>query len=302
MSRQALIDADILSYELAFSSQKMVDGELEISSWEFTQELLERRIDLILDETFSDQPPKLYLTNSTWLNTMLNRRDRLWTPEREYVPNFRIAAAEGGEEKTYKGGRKVEKPFHYYNLLAYMLSSYDCVVSRDGLEADDLMCIEQISRLDEADTIICSRDKDLRQCHGWYYSWEVGKQASIGPLFIEGVGDLTPKWKATKTGKSIDKMLGTGPKFFYYQMLVGDAVDNIAGLYGYGPAFAYNLLRGCSTERECYEAVAECYKKEHGDSWKDKITTQAHLLWLIKKVDDNGNPIWWQPPRRVESI
>lgn len=160
------------------------------------------------------------------------------------------------------------------------------------------MCIEQTSRLDKLDTIICSRDKDLRQCHGWTYSWEMGKQPSFGPYLVEGVGELFPKYKKTAKGQTLDKVIGVGPKFFYYQMVVGDGVDNIAGLYGYGPVFALNLLKDATSERECYELVADLYKKEHKENWKEKITTQASLLFLIKEMKNGKEPIRWKPPAK----
>lgn len=292
---KALIDGDILCYEIGFSAQKKnpETGEIEISSWDFVEELLQRKIDIICDEARADSY-QLFLTNTEWLNERMNRANRFWDDPKPFIPNFRIAAALDGQEKAYKGQRVAAKPFHYQNLLAHLQGVYGAVVSREGLEADDLMCIEQMQALKEGrDTIICSRDKDLRQCLGWCYSWEMGKQPSFGPHFVEGVGFLEPKYK----GKTLDKVIGVGPKFFYYQMVVGDGVDNIAGLYGYGPAYGYRLLKDAASERECYELVAELYKKEHQENWKEKMTTQASLLFLIKEMK-NGKPIGWRPPAK----
>ena len=161
-------------YEIGFSSEQKVDGEVVPNSWEFAQELLEKRINLILSEVEATEPPLLFLTNTKRINKLLNKqRKRENDTPKDYVENFRVAAA---KEKEYKGGRKTDKPFHFYNLLSYILSNYPTHINEDGLEADDAMCIFQYSRWKQGlkDTIICSRDKDVRQCPGWHYSWEVG--------------------------------------------------------------------------------------------------------------------------------
>lgn len=294
-----LIDADILLYEVGFSSEKKDAGVIEPASWDFAQELLDNRIKLICDEVGATQAPTLFLTNTKRINKTLNkRREMNDEPAKEYVENFRVEVA---KEKDYKGGRKATKPFHFYNLLHYMLASYDVHVNEGGLEADDAMCIQQYGRqkLGHNDTIICSRDKDLRQCTGWHYSWEVGNQASIGPIFVDALGWLDWKNKGEVDAKGRAKpakIFGVGNKFFYYQLLVGDTVDNIGGVKGRGPVFAYNLLHAAVSERQCYELVAEKYLQNWGDEWKVKFREQADLLWMVREVDQNGEKIKWRPP------
>lgn len=289
-----LIDADVLLYEIGFSSEKSekFNGETIVSpsSWEFCQELFDKKIDLICDETKAKEKPRLYLTNTKKLNQNLNRRRSfVGEPPKEFIDNFRYKVA---EEREYKAGRKLEKPFHFDNLVNYILSSYDACVNENGLEADDQMCIDQFSRYKEGqyDTIICSRDKDLRQCPGNHYSWECGKQASVGPLFVDELGMLEEKGK--------NKVFGTGYKFFCYQMLVGDNVDNIGGIQGRGPKFAFNLLKDADSIRGSYELVAEVYVKTYGDKWKHHFKEQANLLWMIREVDERGEKVLWKPPER----
>jgi len=292
---KVLLDSDIICYEIGFSSQKLnEEGELEVASWDFAQDLLEKKIKLINEEAEATEPPLLFLTGSHYLNKVLNKqREREEQPKKEYVENFRVLAA---KEKVYKGTRKADKPYHFKNLLNYMLANYECVVSETGLEADDEMCIYQYSRWKQGlkDTIICSRDKDLRQCPGWHYSWEMGKQAAVGPIEVDELGSLTllnPK-----------KVFGVGDKFFYYQMIIGDAVDNIGGLKGKGPVFGYNLLKEAVTSRECYELVAEKYVQAHGDDWKEKMKEQAKLLYMIRELDAEGGPVHWTPPEKVKEV
>lgn len=301
MKRTALIDSDILLYEVGFSSQSTELDEQGLpiitpASWEFVEDLFQKKIDIILHEAEADDYI-LYLTNTPRISKMLNKK-RVWQGEKkkEYVDNFRNEVA---KEKVYKGTRKADKPVHFYNLLAHILGTYPYHVAEDGIEADDAMVLEQYSRLDKLDTIICSRDKDLRMCPGWYYAWEVGFQPSVGPLLIDPLGYLTNVNEGKKDGKGTArpvKVFGVGAKFFYYQLIVGDTIDNIGGIKGKGPAFALKLLADAETERQCYELVAEVYVKTWGDEWKEKITEQAQLLWMVREVNEDGSHKMWRPP------
>jgi 5'-3' exonuclease len=227
---------------------------------------------------------------------LLNReRKRGEKPKVDYTPNFREAVA---KEKEYKGGRKSDKPLHFYNLLTHMLSAYETRVHEGGLEADDYICVTQYKSWQDRDTIICSRDKDLRQCPGLHYSWEVGSQASIGPMFVEPLGTLELIQKLDAKGKKKPpKLFGTGHKFFYSQLLIGDSVDNIGGVKGRGPVFAYDLLKDATTEREMYELVAEKYVQAWGDQWKEKMKEQVNLLWMVRELNEDGSPVFWKPPK-----
>lgn len=281
----------------------MIDGELVPSSWEFVEELVNNKLKLICDEVNATEEPTLYLTNTHKINKTLNKkREFVGEPQKPFVDNFRKEVA---KEKEYKGTRKQDKPYHYKNLTQYFLSSFDTVVNEDGLEADDVMCILQQKYLDEGkpdETVICSRDKDLWQCPGWHYSWEVGKQAAKGPLFVTELGWLTHLNEGEKDAKGKarpPKIFGCGDLFFYYQLLVGDTIDNIGGIKGRGPDFAYKLLKDCTSTRQAYEFVAEVYVKTWGDSWKEKFREQADLLYMIRRLDENGEKIKWKPPSKA---
>jgi len=300
-----LIDCDVLLYEIGFSSEKIEtdeNGEKVVvpSTWDFCQDLFDKKIALICDEVQATGPPLLFITNTHKVNKTLNKqRERQGEEPKEYVENFRIEAA---KEKEYKGGRKTTKPFHFTNLLHYVLASYDVHVNETGLEADDAMVIMQYSayKNGELNTIICSRDKDVRQCPGWHYSWECGGQASIGPIMVDELGELihrNPGEKDSKGRAKPAKIFGTGAKFLYYQMLVGDAVDNIGGMKGRGPVFAYTLLKDAESVRQAYELTAEVYVKAWGDDWKPKFREQVDLLYMIKEVDGQGEKIKWRPPK-----
>lgn len=264
------------------------------------EDLLDRKIEVILDETDSTDY-RLYITANEWLNTALNRRDRFFKEPQPYVPNFRIAVAESLRGRGYKENRVAAKPLHYQNLMIYMANHPKAVVSREGLEADDLMAMEQWSRRDQGDTIICSRDKDLKQVPGWTYTWEMAKQPGFGPYLVDDLGWLKKEVKRDKDGKVKEtKVTGVGNKFLYYQMIAGDAVDNISGLKRKGPVASYDTLHDATTVRECYERTAKLFRNEFEGDWKTAMSKVASLVYLIREKDKAGKFRGWRPPPEDE--
>lgn len=246
------------------------------------------------------EPPLLFLTNTAYINKLINRkRGGEGKEPHDFVPVFRHTIA---KEKPYKFGRAEAKPFHYKNLISHILFEYPFYVNTHGLEADDAMCCFQIHAT-PLSTIICSRDKDLRQCPGRHYSWECGKQRSIGPYIVDGVGHLEIKNqkerdKAKKEGSPLPPptAFGYGPKWLYYQMIAGDTVDNIGGLKKKGVMAAYLVLNKCNTEYECYKAVRDMYEKT-GEGWKQRLREVADLVYMIRDFDfETKEYKRWSPP------
>lgn len=285
---QPLIDLDVIRYEIGFCGEyDEVDEETgekvhHIREFDFVQQLLEDRIRGICLDVEATMPPIGFLTGSSLSTRIINRANSFSEqPPMVLVQPFRERIA---TVKPYKGTRKGEKPFHFDNITAYLLSEYNCKVS-NGLEADDLMCIEQYSRRDRSDTIICTRDKDLRMCPGWQFGWECGKQPSYGPVFVDNKGSLR---------LSNGELKGTGLKFFFAQMLIGDTVDNIPGCPKIGPVKAFNILEGCTTKREHELAIIEAYKKAYPDNWQDMIEEQSKLLWMVRELNEDGTPVHYE--------
>jgi 5'-3' exonuclease len=256
---QPLLDLDILLYEVGFCAEGEEDGPL---SFDRAAELFDNKVKDICAAVYATEDPILFLTGKN---------------------NFREEVA---TLKKYKGNRKDAKPFHYQNLKEYAKASYN-VQFVDGLEADDLMCIEQTNRLKLLDTIICSRDKDLRQCQGFHYGWECGLQPEYGPKRVKGFGEIKLI--------SPSKLTGTGNLFFYAQCLMGDPVDNIPGLPKCGPVKAYKTLKECKTDEEAYEKVLELYNKHYEEEGKERLEEQAKLLWMVREMEDD-KPVMWRAP------
>lgn len=280
---QPLIDGDILAYEIGSIAQftDQETGEEIPRPWDWVTDTVDNRINDICNAVGASQRPIIYLTGDPTLHKM-KRRVRPSLPD--YEPNFRIGVA---RSRQYKEGRKQEKPLHYNNIRAYLIGVYDAYVAI-GCEADDEMSIEQTRRPDE--TIICTRDKDLRQVPGWHYGWESGKQGEFTPTFYDRLGAIE-----LDRSKSSPKIVGGGFKFFCSQLFTGDTVDTVPGLRGYGPVKVHSLINSCNTTKELLDIVRQEYGKVHGDSWKDVLREQCDLLWMIRERNPDGSLKFFNP-------
>lgn len=283
---QPLLDSDILFHEIGASGQFIDEdtGELVIRDFEFVADLFDQRIKEICAEVWATEPPILYITNNRRLHKKVNKSlKKEGKEEIEYQPNFRDNVA---KKKEYKGNRPPNKPFHYDNLVAYALGKYECKVAV-GMEADDLLCADQWKRVKEGhlDTIICSRDKDLRITPGMHFGWPCGKQPQYGPKRVTEVGELE-----LKGGK---KLVGNGLKFFYSQVLTGDTTDNYPGLPNCGPVNAFKAVDPCETEEEMFKAVASLYEEKYGEEWREEMKEQCQLAWMVRELDEEGQPVMY---------
>ena len=290
---QPLIDADVLRYELPFGGEYKEEGEIVVREWEFVEELLERKLHILHHQIRTDKVPIYYFTADRRTIPIYNR----WAKNNgkepiELKPNFRDAIA---TVKPYKALRKNEKPAHYENFTSHIMYNYEFKLG-NGVEADDLMAMDQTE-----DTIICSRDKDLRQVEGWHYSWECGRQNEIGPIYFDEWGFIEEKRKESKSRVYADgspkfdvSCFGGGEKFFLYQLLTGDLVDNIPGCPKVGHRKAFDLLEPHSRRDLAYEDVRDCYELVYDEDWLERLEEQARLLWLIRHEGE----VWEHPYER----
>ena len=247
--------------------------------FEFVTKLLHDLVNDICESVMADEPPVLYLTAGEGMIEKLNRRNRFLKEEPlVYKPNFREAIA---VTKPYKGSRSGKRPFYYDALTMYMIENFDVRIS-NGIEADDLMSIDQMKDLDNS--VICSRDKDLRVTKGWHYGWACGKQPEFPMEYVEDLGWI----KCNDAKKKLD---GVGMKFFYSQMITGDTVDNIPGIAGKGYKAAYKALCDAETVDECKSIVVGMYKDKYADKAREYFTEQAQLLWMLRRYDSEDDLI-----------
>lgn len=266
---RCLLDGDIILYEVGFKGQFKDEetGEIIPRDFDTTAGYLDEMIRQIEAECWATEPSTIFLTGKG------NFRDEIATV------------------KGYKEHRpKDRKPFHYNNLKAYMKANYD-VRWQDGLEADDLLAIEQ-KKAEPLTTIICTRDKDLRMVEGMHFGWASGNQPQYGPRRVEKLGELELI--------NQKKIVGNGLKFFYSQLITGDSTDNIPGLPRGGPTLAFKTLGDTTTEGEMFNAVRELYRKRYEDEGDERMLEQAQLLWMVDELDEEGKPVMWRFPRDDE--
>jgi 5'-3' exonuclease len=158
--------------------------------------------------------------------------------------------------KEYKGNRTAEKPEHLDDIRAHLLSSHPSDLSK-GEEADDRIAIEATARGNTA--IICSIDKDFDQVPGWHYN------------FVKRI-----RYYVTQKEAILN---------FYCQILVGDRIDNIEGVYGIGPKKALKALAELDTEAKMYAKCVELLGSP------ERALENARLLWLRRTPNQ-----LWQPP------
>lgn len=276
---KALLDFDVLAYEVGFGSQfKTEDGEVVARDLEDAILLLEHKINLIEEAVGSTEPSVLYLTGDERIRRHENRtRKRNGDPLLPYKENFRIGMA---KTVPYKD-RPSTKPIHFHNLRSHALNNYQTKVAW-GMEADDMLgvdCLKDPDRL-----VVCTRDKDLHMLPCTVYGWEVHNQPEYGPVRHTEPGTLDKKGKST------------GWFQFYSQLITGDSVDTIPGLPRCGPAKAFSVLEGCETEQEMYDRVKSLYQEKVGEGWQEYMQEQANLLYMVRELNEDGSPVLYLPP------
>lgn len=158
------------------------------------------------------------------------------------VGNYRYDITE-----TYKANRTSERPIFLEPARNYMSFMYGATTV-DGEEADDAIGI-RATEIGHGKVVVASIDKDMLQIPS--HNYNPGKNVWFY---------VTP-W--------------VGIKNFYTQLLVGDTVDNVVGIWKVGPVKAGKLLADCSTEQELFDACLEAYG---GDT--DRMMMNGQLLWL----------------------
>lgn len=171
-------------------------------------------------------------------------------------------------------------------------------------EADDGMATMQTGNL--KNSVIASKDKDLRMVTGWHMDWDTGE--------LHDAGDYEKL--ILNRSKSSPKLVGYGQAFFYAQLLMGDQADNISGLPAVmpdvheeilgkpikkakkcGAVLAHDLLKTCVSRYHAMQMIVKLYKA-YGEQvgfthWKtgekvdytDALRSEAQLLWMREAPD-----------------
>ena len=173
--------------------------------------------------------------------------------------NFRKNLKQGFTK--YKGKRK-EKPSNYNFIRDYVVKKYD-TVTVPLYEADDTACIEGTKYLkDNQLFMVATVDKDWKMIGGLFYNMQYKSLTAIS------------------THDAIE--------MFHKQLITGDSVDNIPGLFGLGIKKAEKIVKG-KTLKGQFEAIIKTYKKMHPDDYIERLNIMGTLLYLVKDYDD---PKW----------
>jgi len=191
--------------------------------------------------------------------------------------NFRngIAVTAG-----YKENRDpTKKPVHAAAIKAMLRRCYNTLTSENE-EADDVMAYRHYAlyRMDTDSSVLATIDKDLNMIPGWHLNF--GQTDAEGRYNMYEVHPTEAR------------------RFFWKQMLTGDATDNIKGVRGIGPVTADKILAAAPTETELELMVWAYYHDAFGTSAAARLLENGRLLWIRRYPDE-----WWQiPPTLQEKI
>lgn len=228
--------------------------------------------------------------------------------------NFRddVATLRRYKENRYdKDGNRIKaQPSWLQECRKYLVDNWGGVIV-ENMEADDMLSI----RCNQAykgfkKVFISTLDKDLGINTCWYHEQTSGKITQItqpGSIIINEKG----------------KLKGTGIKFFYAQMLMGDEADCIVGLPqvtqdmkerfniprlgGCGHKAAWCVLKDIESPAMMETLVYRCYvsfwtkygyhhwrtdKAYHPslDTANKQFLEQGRLLWMRQRVDEMWYP------------
>lgn len=258
------IDADSIAYRAAAAAEKRIwlvfaEGDEFLASFPYKKEAVEWA------EMAGIDSPKFKLVKEPEpvQNALHNVREIVkGIVDKTHPTNYNLILSgetnyrdEVATIKPYKGNREnLERPYHLQACRKFMVDNYWAEVV-EGYEADDEVSMRQMGE----DTCIVTIDKDLDTVPGWHYNWVEGKK-----YFIEE----DEAWYN-----------------FYYQMLVGDSVDNIAGCPGIGKAIAPKILEGLTPE-EMKCAVGLWYAIKY-DNPEAAFEENARLLWMSRNTPND---------------
>lgn len=138
----------------------------------------------------------------------------------------------------YKANRKGNRLTKWVKLVRREVLAMNFAAVNPQWEADDLIKDRAVEIGDDG-YIICSIDKDLHQIHGIHFDYyrPTAKDENGKPL-LDHNGD-----KVKNPCRGLSYITETeASRFFWKQMLTGDATDNIKGLKGVGPKRAEKFI------------------------------------------------------------
>jgi hypothetical protein len=209
--------------------------------------------------------------------------------------------------KAYQGKRDHGRRPKNWQFMRQLIEQDPRTVITDTLEADDLFHINSVSHGDEHVAIL-TQDKDMRMVPGWHLNWDSNALVRVKP----------DTWAFEVDGKVF------GRKWFWLQMLHGDAADNVPGLPKAtigekqklcGEVTAQKLLADVHSDEQALVVVGGQYAAFYTD-WRTHLLEQACLLWMRRSdrlfdcvlpggplacLQESGDTGWIDAQRSVRS-
>lgn len=253
----ALFDGDILTHRVGYGCQHKVTAD----EAEFDSTLVEGELSVLPIEVAIARIDELITNICACIKaseyTVYLSDDKI---------NFRKQLY-----SDYKANRKdVVRPVHLAALREHLITTHHAVVGI-AEEADDLLGIKQRDCFDvDQPSIIVTIDKDLLQVPGLHYNFVRGEYNDVDEA--------------------------GGQYYFYKQILMGDATDNIPGCRGIGDKKSDKILSPyIGNELELYRAVFECYKEQNNKLSSDEveklILKSGQLVCIRQRVGE----VWELP-------
>jgi len=276
--REVLIDADVVAYYSAFGLDETGFGAVATKC--------DIRMQQIIDETSAGKH-RAFLTGDK------NFRNRVATLQRYK-----------GNRYDENGVRTKPQPEWLPEARQYLVDNWGAVICDDE-EADDALSYtqaENIKLYGTENSVISTVDKDLLINPGLHHSMSSGYMQEVqeeGTLFLDSKGTVR----------------GTGMRFFFAQMLMGDSADWIPGLPkitpaikeniptennlrngGCGPKAALNILADCETIQDMHDKVYACYLLYWGEHsykhWRTGEEFPAGVETANKQFIEQGRLLW----------
>jgi hypothetical protein len=165
----------------------------------------------------------------------------------------------------YKGNRRdLPKPQYAEKIIEYFMDFYDTVIN-DNLEADDLIGMQS------ENNCTASTDKDLDMIAGEHYNFSTGELYYVDPF--------------------------SANRWFFVQLLAGDATDNIQGVPKIGMKTAERIVDdileyGADDE---WDELREEVRNQYEDNYEDgdaALKEHAELVYILRPGDTPETKGW----------
>lgn len=300
MSKVAIIDSDCLVYIVGFASERPVHYFKDKSGKSFRAKpgmskkgVIQSKgeVEFIKKEVDADEQSlarhKMRLVVKRILDRCETADYRMYLTASNDDTQFRKHLA---KTLVYKDNRKnMVRPVHYSYLRELLVDEYGAKIV-NYYEADDVVAMEHTKH--GTDSILCTIDKDLKQVPGLYYDIRQDHFTNVSQM----VGDLQ----------------------LCKQWIMGDMVDNIPGIPGYGEKRTLQFLtKGIRYPRskiweeadkkliaenglnlQTWVILVEQLYMGYGEDYKERMMEIGNLVFMIRK---RGQPLkqWLKEERGI---